>query len=126
MFILGKAIFRFVSLRFFRLFPVRFRFRFLLFRFDVKQVKSCFFSLPSEKNFGFNFNFRLRSENEGAPYSPVVSPTHGSTGVFHNTSLDLNYWHSMPLPFCISFLHDFRTFSATLLCPKNVPSSAHY
>ncbi len=41
----------------------------------------------------------------------VVPPVHGSTGVFHNTSLYTNYWHNMLLKlallFCIFFLHVF-------------------
>ncbi len=70
-FVLGQAIFRFifVSLRFFRFFSrllhVRFRFRFLLFRFDVKQAKSCFLSLPSETKFSLQFQFSLSKRKRG-------------------------------------------------------------
>ncbi len=54
--------FRFTS---FRLFHVRFRFRFLLFRFDVKQAKSCLFSLSSERKFLLQFQFSLPKQKRG-------------------------------------------------------------
>jgi hypothetical protein len=64
-----------------------------------------------------------------APAAYLVVPLdHGSTGVFHNTSLDLNYWQSTLLklrslytfPFFHDFLHIFRHTSL----PRNVPLSA--
>ncbi len=66
-FFLSQAIFRFifVSLQFFRLFHGRFRFRFLLFRFDVKQAKSCLFSLPSETKYSLQFHFSLPKRKRG-------------------------------------------------------------
>ncbi len=44
----------------FRLFYLRFRFRFLVFRIEVNHVKSGFFSLPSETKFSLQFQISLR------------------------------------------------------------------
>jgi hypothetical protein len=49
----------FVSLQFFRLFYLRFRFRFLVFRIEVNHVKSGFFSGPSETKFSLQFQISL-------------------------------------------------------------------
>ena len=59
------------------------------------------------------------------PYHrPVCRFAHGHTGVFHNTSFDINYWHDFRLkhsPVCIPFLAWlFAHFRNTSL-PKNVP-----
>jgi hypothetical protein len=70
------AFFHFFSLNFrfasifslhFRLFYLRFRFRFLVFRIKVNYVKSGFFRFQAKRNFRFNLKFRFRSESEGAP-----------------------------------------------------------
>ncbi len=43
----------------FRLFYLRFRFRFLVVRIEVNHVKSAFFSLPSETKFSLQFQMSL-------------------------------------------------------------------
>jgi hypothetical protein len=74
-FFLSQAIFRFifVSLQFFRLFHVRFRFRFLLFRFDVKQAKSCLF-FASKRNKMFASISVFASEAETRAHPSVDTP----------------------------------------------------
>ncbi len=69
----SSKIFRFifVSLRFFRFFPLISR-SFSLQNFAVSLRCETseimpFFRFQTKRNFRFNFNFRFRSENEGAP-----------------------------------------------------------
>jgi hypothetical protein len=50
---------------FFLLVSLRFRFRFLQFRFDVKKAKSCLFSLSSKKRFSRQFHFLLQKRKRG-------------------------------------------------------------
>jgi hypothetical protein len=61
------------SFRFFRLFLLCFIFdplQISTFRIDAKHAKKALFSHQSEKNFA---SFSLRSENDGAPYSELLS-----------------------------------------------------
>jgi hypothetical protein len=62
-------------------------------------------------------------------HAPAAYLVHGSTGVFHNTSLDLNYWQSKLLKlsslYTFPFLHDFLHIFRHTSLPKNVPLSAY-
>ncbi len=61
-----------------------------------------------------------------AAYHHLVVPrAYGSTGVFHNISPDLNYWHSTLLKehpaFAFTFCMTFCTSFCKISLPKNVP-----
>ncbi len=67
LFSLFFAFFRFASIFSlnFRLFYLRFCFRFLVFRIEVNHVKSGFFSLPSEAKFSLQFQISLPKRKWG-------------------------------------------------------------
>jgi hypothetical protein len=90
------VLFRFILifLLHFAYFLVHFCFRMLLLRFDVKLVKSCLFSLPSETKFLLLFQFSLLKQKRGCTYSnPIQNPLSLSTRLSHSSLL----FHSPPI-----------------------------
>jgi hypothetical protein len=86
----------------FRLFYLRFRFWFLVFRIEVNHVKSGFFSLPSETKFSLQFQISLSKRKWGR----TLIRTHRGTWWMVERTLDF----SLYVLFLDSFTYILYTF----------------